>query len=219
MIKHFIFDLDGTLVYTLDDLKIAMNKMLCHYGFDEVDTRGVLAAINHGTERFVRGCLPKEYQDDPVFLKEAVSVYKGIYEKEYIITSRPYPEVPEILKYCKGIGAKIAVFSNKHDTCTKGICEALFPDTFDFVLGGGRGFEHKPSPEGAIYISELFGAEPCEVGFVGDSDVDMQTAINAGMIPIGVSWGYRPAEILSENGAKYIISSAEDFIKASKNED
>lgn len=218
MIKHFIFDLDGTLVYTLDDLKIAMNKMLCRFGFDEVDTNGVLAAINHGTESFVRGCLPKEHQDDAEFLKEAVSVYKGIYEKEYIITSRPYPEVPEILKYCKSIGAKIAVFSNKHDTCTKGICDALFPDTFDFVLGGGTGIPHKPSPEGAIYIAELLGAEPDEVGFVGDSDVDMHTAKNAGMIPIGVSWGYRSAEILLENGAEHIINSAEDFIKASKNE-
>jgi phosphoglycolate phosphatase len=108
----------------------------------------------------------------------------------------------------------MAVFSNKQDEMTKAICDKLFPGVFDAVLGGRNGrFEHKPSPEGALYLAEQLGASPDEIAFVGDSDVDMKTAKNAGMHPIGVSWGFRPPELLTKLGAEYIITSLDDFKK------
>lgn len=212
MYKYFIFDLDGTLVNTLTDLKNGMNRMLRDLSFPEVDEAGVLKAINHGVVEFVRGCLPEDKRSDEKLLSQALAIYQGYYAEEYLKTSCPYPCVPSVLEYFKSKGVKMAVFSNKQDNMTKAICNKLFPNFFIEVLGGRTGrFEHKPSPEGALYIAEQMGASPDEVAFVGDSDVDMKTAVNAGMHPIGVSWGYRPAELLSELGAEYIITDEVSF--------
>lgn len=212
MYKYFIFDLDGTLVNTISDLKNSMNMMLRDLSFPEVDDAGVLRAINHGVVEFVRGCLPEDKRQDEKVLNEALDIYQAYYSKNYLIDTVPYPCIAESLEYLKRNGVKMAVFSNKQDDMTKAICEALFPDTFEYVLGGRTGrFAHKPSPEGALYIAEIFGATPDEIAFVGDSDVDMQTAKNAGMHPIGVSWGYRSPELLSELGAETIIEGTDDF--------
>lgn len=212
MYKYFIFDLDGTLVNSLTDLKNAMNHMLRDLSFPEKDEAGILETINHGVVAFVRGCLPEDKRDDGELLDSALKIYQGHYRQEYLNTTYPYPCVPEALEYLKSKGAKMAVFSNKQDNMTRAICDKLFPDVFDAVLGGRTGrFHHKPSPEGALYLAEQLGASADEVAFVGDSDVDMQTAKNAGMHPIGVSWGFRPAELLTELGAEYIISDIDGF--------
>ena len=212
MYKYFIFDLDGTLVNTLSDLKNAMNRMLCELSFPEVDETGVLKAINHGVVEFVKGCLPEDARNDEELVNHALEIYQGYYKKGYLINTAPYPCIPEALTYLKSKGVKMAVFSNKQDDMTKAICNELFPDTFDMVLGGRTGkFAHKPSPEGALYIAEQLGASPDEIAFVGDSDVDMHTAKNAGMHPIGVNWGFRPASLLTELGAESIITCLHDF--------
>ena len=214
MFKYFIFDLDGTLANTIKDLKNAMNYMLRELSFPEIDEAGVLRAINHGVVEFVRGCLPEDKRNNDEILDEALRIYQGYYAQNYIIDTAPYDCVPEAIAFFKENGAKMAVFSNKQDNMTKAICKVLFPNTFDIVLGGRNGrFEHKPSPEGALFIAEQFGAKPDEIAFVGDSDVDMKTAKNAGMHPIGVSWGYRPPELLTELGAEYIITCLDDFKK------
>lgn len=212
MYNYFIFDLDGTLANTLTDLKNAMNRMLRDLSFPEVDDEGVLRAINHGVVEFVRGCLPEDKKQDGELLDRALEIYQGYYKEEYLNTTHPYPEVPEALEYLKSRGVKMAVFSNKQDDMTRAICDKLFPDVFDAVLGGRTGrFHHKPSPEGALYLAELLGSDPGEIAFVGDSDVDMHTAKNAGMHPIGVNWGFRPPELLTELGAETIICGIDDF--------
>jgi phosphoglycolate phosphatase len=212
MYKYFIFDLDGTLVNTLSDLKNAMNRMLRELSFPEVDEAGVLKAINHGVVEFVKGCLPEDVRNDEELLNKALEIYQGYYTKGYLINTAPYPCIPEALEYLKSKGVKMAVFSNKQDDMTRAICDKLFPGVFDTVLGGRTGrFHHKPSPEGALYIADVLGADPDEIAFVGDSDVDMHTAKNAGMHPIGVSWGFRPAELLTELGAETIICGIDGF--------
>ena len=214
MYKYFIFDLDGTLANTLTDLKNAMNRMLRGFSFPEKDKAGILEAINHGVVAFVRGCLPEDKRGDEELLNKALEIYQSCYKEEYLNTTHPYPCVPEALEYLKSRGAKMAVFSNKQDDMTRAVCDKLFPNIFDEVLGGRNGrFHHKPSPEGALYLAERLGAPPDKIAFVGDSDVDMQTAKNAGMHPIGVSWGFHPAELLSELGAEFIINSLDDFKK------
>lgn len=213
MFKYFIFDLDGTIAYTLEDLRTAMNLMLDKFSFKKMTVSDILNSINHGTREFVRGCLPLEHQRNEELLDKAIEIYFKHYNKVLLDTTKPYPSVIEALDYYKAHGAKMAVFSNKHDANTKVICNALFPNYFDFAIGGNNGrFEHKPSPQGALYIAEQFGAKPEEVAFVGDSDVDMNTAKNAGMYAVGVNWGYRPAELLRELGAKKIICGYEDFV-------
>ncbi len=212
MYKYFIFDLDGTLAYTIGDLRNAMNITFSQYGFREVDDARVLSSINHGTREFVRRCLPEEISGDNELIERVVDTYLEIYDQNCLVYTEPYPYVKAILDYCKSIGGKLAVYSNKHDSCTKYIASHLFPNVFDVVLGGGADFPHKPKPDGALYIAELFGAKPDEIAFIGDSDVDMATAINAGMHPYGVNWGYRSPELLLENGAEGIISDLGSFV-------
>ncbi len=213
MFKYFIFDLDGTLAYTIGDLRNAMNLTFERFGFPPVDDARVLAAINLGTREFVRRCLPESLGDDEELINTVIDTYLDIYDKNCLVYTEPYQYVNDILAYCRENGAKMAVYSNKHDACTRAIVASLFPDIFDTVLGGGTSLPHKPAPDGALWVASRLGAAPDEVAFIGDSDVDMRTAVNAGMHPYGVSWGYRPPEMLLENGAEGIISDLASFIK------
>ena len=212
--KYFIFDLDGTLAYTIEDLRTAMNKTLRFFGWREITTEETLRNINFGAKKFVKGSLPREFQEDEDIVDKAYEKYSEFYSEGYLIDTHLYPFVKEGIEYLKKNGAKLAVFSNKQDTQTKAICNALFPKgTFDIVMGHSGEFPHKPSPEGALYIVSQLGGTPEETVFVGDSDVDMKTAQNAGLHPVGVSWGYRPKELLKELGAEMIIHDASDFEK------
>lgn len=211
MFKYFIFDLDGTIAYTLDDLTNGINMVLDHFELPNIDKEHALQSINNGVRKFVYRCLPEGMRDDPDFFEEALRVYRKFYEQNCLVYTKPYPFVLEGLEYLKKSGAKMAVFSNKQHESTVKIVNELFPDLFDIVLGGQNGFAHKPSPDGALYIAEQLGAKPDEIAFIGDSDVDMTTAKNAGMHPIGVSWGYRPASLLTELGAEKIICDPDGF--------
>lgn len=213
MFKYFIFDLDGTLAYTIGDLRNSMNLTFEKYGFPPLDDAKVLASINLGTREFVRRALPENIEQNEDFINEVIDSYLEIYDANCLVYTEPYEHVNAILAYCKENGAKMAVYSNKHDPCTKRIVQALFPDTFVTVLGGGTDIPHKPMPDGALYIADLLGAKPDEIAFIGDSDVDMATAVNAGMHPFGVSWGYRPAELLIEKGAEGIITDFDSFVR------
>ena len=212
--RYFIFDLDGTLAYTIDDLREAMNKMLNSYGWREVTVADTLRNINNGARVFVQGCMPEEFRADERLVDEAYARYSEFYAGCYLHTTRLYPGVAEGIAYLKANGAKIGVFSNKQDAQTKAICEKLFPaGTFEIVLGHSGEFPHKPSPEGALHIAEILGGRPDETVVVGDSDVDMRLAKNGSFHPVGVSWGYRPKELLTEMGAELILDGYPDFEK------
>ncbi len=210
--RYFIFDLDGTLAYTISDLCAAMNGMLSHFGWRTITEEEALRNINFGARQFVRGCMPEEYRENETMVDLAFAKYAACYSEGYLNTTHLYPDVAEGVGYLKGKGARLAVFSNKQDAQTKAICAKLFPEgTFDIVMGHSGAFPHKPSPDGALAIAFAFGCRPEEVAFVGDSDVDMKTALNAGMHPIGVDWGYRPKELLRECGAEEILTSLVDW--------
>ena len=212
--KYFIFDLDGTLAYTIEDLRSAMNRMLRYFGWREVTAEDTLRNINNGARVFVTGCLPEEYRQSEEIIDRAYAKYSEYYAEEYLKTTKPYPAVPEGIAYLKERGARLAVFSNKPDIQTKAICAKLFPEgTFELVLGHNGQFPHKPSPEGALYIAKILGGTPEETVLIGDSDVDMHLATNAGFHPVGVSWGYRPKELLEQLGAEMILYGTEDFKK------
>ena len=210
--RYFIFDLDGTLAYTIGDLCAAMNEMLSHFGWPAITEEEALRNINFGARQFVRGCMPEEYRENETMVDLAFAQYVASYAQGYLKTTHLYPNVAEAVAYLKANGARLAVFSNKQDAQTKAICAKLFPEgTFDLALGFNGAFPHKPAPDGALAIAIAFGCRPEEVAFVGDSDVDMQTAKNAGMHPIGVNWGYRPKELLLACGAETILSTLDDF--------
>jgi len=211
---YYIFDLDGTLAYTIGDLCAAMNGMLSSFGLRTITEEEALRNINFGARQFVRGCLPEEFRENETMVDLAFAKYAECYSRGYLNTTHLYPGVAEGAAFLKARGARLAVFSNKQDAQTKAICAKLFPgDTFDVVMGHNGAFPHKPSPDGALAIAIAFGCRPEEVAFVGDSDVDMKTALNAGMHPIGVSWGYRPTELLLSCGAERILTSLADIRK------
>ncbi len=208
----FIFDLDGTLAYTIEDLTEAINRMRKRFGWPPLETEEVLKNINLGARILVKGCVPEEYREDGELLDRAYDIYVESYAACYLHTTRAYPEAAAGVAYLKSRGARLAVFSNKQDAQTKAICEKLFPsDTFVCALGHDGSFPHKPSPEGALYLASLLGGKPEDTVFIGDSDIDMKLAANAGMIPVGVAWGYREEALLVARGATKILRRAEDF--------
>ena len=201
--KAAIFDLDGTLMYTLGDLTAAMNLMLAEFSFPQKNREQILANINSGAREFVRRSLPEKYHDDDEFISKAYAVYCRYYSQVFTNTTTVYPGVAESVVRLKNAGIRLACFSNKQDVQTKQLVGLRFPNgEFEIALGhadsGELVFPHKPSPEGALYIAGRLGCKPSETVLIGDSDVDMKLGANAGMDVIGVSWGYRPAKLLSD---------------------
>ena len=212
MIKAAIFDLDGTLCYTIDDLRTAMNAMLAQYGYPQRSVAGILEAINFGAREFVRRSLPEEARANEALVEECFRCYTGHYDLHYLDTTHTYPGIDELIAGLGARGIKLAVLSNKGDSHTKALIARLFPQgSFDVVLGGTDRFPTKPDPSSALWIAGELGAAPDEVLYVGDSDVDMRTACNAGFLPCGVSWGYRPPETLIAAGAEYVVGKPADI--------
>ena len=207
--KGIIFDLDGTVADTGDDLAAAMNLMLESFGFERKSRDEILKHINFGAKAFVRGCLP-----DEKLLDEALSRYKAFYAEHYLDKTYLYGGIAELVKSLYDNGIKMCVLSNKHEDMTKRIVGELFDKNyFVEVVGGSDRFPHKPKPDSALYLAKKMEVEPCEILYIGDSDVDMKTAINAGMFPLGVTWGYRPESVLVEAGAKKIAHSPGEILE------
>lgn len=212
MYKYFIFDLDGTVADTLEDLKSALNEMLTALDLPNIDREKVRASINHGVTHLVKCCLPDDKGEDQAFLEKAIGIYREAYDKYCLDKIAPYEGVKDALSALKENGCRLALLSNKQDNCVKLIAKKLFKGCFEITMGGGSGFPHKPSPESALHIAEKFEAKPSDVVFVGDSDVDIQTAKNAGMVAVGASWGYRGRDALEKAGADFIANSPKNIV-------
>ena len=210
--KAYIFDLDGTLAYTIDDLRTAMNRMLEELGYPLMTKQDILNTINCGARLFVKRCLPEGIREDEEKLEEAFLLYQSCYQGCYLDSTVLYPGVAEGIAYLNEKNIPLAVFSNKSTEHVVPIINKLFPkDSFKIILGHDDRFPTKPDPSGPKWIAGQFDLNPNEIGFIGDSDVDMHTAINSGMHPIGVNWGYRPPELLLELGAEAILASLDDI--------
>lgn len=211
-IKGVIFDLDGTLADTMGDLRFSMNKMLSHYGFPNRSRDELLRFINGGAVNFVRSSLPDYKQSDESFVNEAFGIYNDVYKNHYAETTYLYDGIHDTVMKLKQNGIKLAVLSNKQDYQTKSIVYKLIGENvFDIVMGHAD-FPHKPDPTAVYHIFDKLSLTDEEVLFVGDSDVDIKTAINSGTYPIGVSWGYRSPELLIETGAAKIIYDPNEIL-------
>ncbi len=214
MIKAVIFDLDGTLAYTLPDLTEGMNRARARYGLPPITEECLLTFINGTTEQFIHGAFPEGQSDE--YYRKAKQTYLEEYSKCYLHNTAAYDGMAETLSKLRADRLPLAVFTNKDNDHANDIVKKLYGDKiFDEILGTGR-FPGKPSPEGALYLAEKYGAKPCECAFVGDSDVDMKTAKNAGMTAVGVTWGYREKEILIAAGADITADSPRDIYEIIK---
>lgn len=208
MIKAMIFDLDGTLAYTMNDLAVGMNTMLRQNGLPECTVERLLANINHGAREFVRLSLPEEYRADEEFVTARLREYDTAYGGHFLDTTYAYPGLYDALLTLKARGVHLAVLSNKQHPRTDALSRHLFGDEmFEFIMGHAQ-FPTKPDPTAALYLAEQMGVTPAETAFVGDSDVDMDTGINAGMLRVGVAWGYRSPEFLLAHGCQYLAQNA-----------
>ena len=210
--KGIIFDLDGTLVNSLEDISDAMNTVLTglNYPTHTYDTYQYF--IGSGLRNLVSKALPASNNSD-----EQIEICFDCMINEYrevcTIKTKPYEGVVTLLDDLVSRNIKLAVFSNKADELTKKIAAEIFPNYFDAAVGLSTEELKKPNPFEALEISKTWNLKPEEILFVGDSDIDMQTAINANMFAVGVSWGYRTEEELIGNGAKVVINKPSELIQ------
>lgn len=212
MIKGVIFDLDGTLLDTLPDLGDAMNRMLSQFGFPQRSRQEHQNAICYGAREFVKRSLPENKRDENT-VNCALSAYRTYYTAACTVCTHPYDGIVALLDRLTDKGVLVAVYSNKPMAQTRQVVQHYFGDiSFVSVVGHLDGTPVKPDPTAALAIAEKMDLTPTEIAFVGDSDVDMQTARNAGMLPVGVLWGYRDKETLLSGGAEMLLADPEGLL-------
>lgn len=210
--RAIVFDLDGTLLDTLQDIATTANQILTRHGFPTHSVERYRQLVGHGLGDLVRRVLPDQSVSDGDVAR-FIEEYRDLYSRMWRETSRPYPAVPELLRSLTEYGVPMAVLSNKRDDFTRLCVSTFFPDVpFVEVWGEREGVPRKPDPCSALLIAESLGVEPRECFFVGDSEVDMMTAKNAAMRGIGVLWGFRSREVLSESGAEVIVESPDEIM-------
>lgn len=204
-----IFDLDGTLLNTLDDLTDATNAALTHFGCTERTKEEVRSFLGNGAERLIRQALPGK-EDDPD-VAEVLSWYKDFYAAHSQIKTRPYAGILEALAAVKA-EFPVAVVSNKPDEATKLLCKQYFGDVY--ALGEGSAMPRKPAPDMVHRAMQVLGTDRCI--YVGDSEVDVLTAQNAGVPCLSVLWGFRDRETLLQAGAEHFCEKPADLFDTLK---
>jgi len=210
--KGIIFDLDGTLVNSLEDISDAMNKVLSDLNYPTHTYDAYQYFIGSGLRNLVSKALPASNNSEneiEVCFENMIAEYREI----CTLKTKPYAGIVELLDDLVSRDIKLAVFSNKADELTKKIASEIFPDYFNTAVGLSTEALKKPNPFEAIEISKNWNLKPEEIIFIGDSDIDMLTATNASMFPLGVSWGYRTEKELIASGARLVINTPSDLIE------
>lgn len=210
--KLIIFDLDGTLLNTLDDLADAANYALTSMGFPVHDVEEYKYFVGNGIPKLIERCLPENERSAEVCEKTR-EIFDRRYEEHCMDKTRPYDGIPGVIEKLSESGIKLAVASNKADGFTQFLVKNFFGNRFDLVQGSRPGIPRKPSPEIVYEIMSAAGAEKDETVFIGDSGVDIATAGNAGVDHIGCLWGFRTKEELVSAGAVNIAETPEQIIK------
>lgn len=211
MIKAVIFDFDGTLVNSLEPIISSMNHVLVRHGFPIHNSEEYKMFVGSGIEALVYRALPASVRDTGK-LPDYIEEYRDIYEKSWRKTITPYPGIRSMLKELNRREIRLFILSNKTDYFTKLQCAELFGDIdFSEVSGAKEGIPIKPAPFSALEMVNRYKINPGESLFVGDSDIDIKTALNANMHPVGVSWGFRKIKELIDAGAESVLYKAEDL--------
>jgi phosphoglycolate phosphatase len=201
-----IFDMDGTLLNTLEEIADAMNAALATLGFPPHDYDAYRMYVGYGMDMLAGSVLPEDSRDD-AHVNRCVDAMRRIYGERYAYKSKPYDGIPELLDALSEKGISMTILSNKPDDFTRKMTEKLLGRwRFALIRGVIPGQPRKPDPAAALDIAETLGVLPERVAFLGDSAIDMTTANRAGMFSIGVLWGFRTKEELVESGAKLLIA-------------
>jgi phosphoglycolate phosphatase len=212
-ISAVLFDLDGTLLDTIEDLTDAMNAALHELGFAGHSVNACKTLVGEGIEHFARFALPADQTENEAAVARTMDLMRAEYRNRWSRKTRPYDGIPALLDQLHERGLKLAVLSNKADDFTRMMVAHFFPKTeFETVVGARVGRPRKPDPFPALEVASTLEVPPAEIIFLGDTKTDMETAVAAGMVPVGALWGFRSAEELLASGARYLISRPAELL-------
>lgn len=204
-----IFDLDGTLLNTLADLAAAGNHALDTLGLPLHEIEAYKTFIGNGIPNLIRRMLPEGSGD--TLQSEALQLFSAYYAAHHSDRTKPYDGIPALLETLRARGVKTAVVSNKAHVFSVELIRRFFGETVGPVYGTGNDLPRKPDPTAVLRVMEELGVQPSETLYVGDSDVDMRTARNAGLDACGVLWGFRSKDVLAESGARFLAKDAHEL--------
>ena len=196
--KAILFDLDGTLLDTLEDMADALNRTMDRFALPHRSLREVRSFVGNGARRLVE--LAAGAEGDR--LEEILAVYKVDYDRNYLIKTAPYPGIMALLDRLHEAGCLVGIVSNKPDSTVQSLSDALFEGKADISVGEKAGIRRKPAPDTVLAAMEALGVTKEETVYVGDSEVDVMTAREAGVPCISVTWGFRDRDVLEEAGAE-----------------
>ena len=212
MYNTYIFDLDGTLLDTITDLEASCNYALRTHGMPEHSVDDVRRFVGNGVRKLMERAIPHG-AENPDF-EATFATFREHYMHHSLDTTQPYPGIPETLAELKARGCRLAVVSNKMMAATVELCHHFFPNTIEVAIGEheAEGIRKKPAPDTVFAALRELGVEKDGAVYVGDSDVDVQTAANSGLPCISVLWGFRDRDFLIQHGAKTFISAPSELL-------
>ncbi len=209
-----IFDLDGTLADSLEDIADAMNRTLTKFGFPVHEYKDYKYFVGKGLKNLTISCLPENERNDET-VEKCFRFLMEDYRQNYLVKTKLYDGISDLLDDLDKKGLKLAVLSNKTDEITQSICNVILKYWhFEVILGFSDTFPRKPKPDAALFIAKQLNVSPEKMLYLGDTGIDMRTACAAGMFPVGVTWGFRKREELEEYGAKLIINHPMELANA-----
>lgn len=209
-IKAVVFDLDGTLLNTLTDLAASCNRALAQMGKPCRTEEEIKSFIGNGARLLCNRLIGLNAPEEEV--DRCLRLFQADYNIHLNDHTAPYPGIIDMLRTFRENGVSCAVVSNKYDAATREICRLHFGDLIPVSIGEGNGISKKPCPDGTNKALSLMGVTPAEAIYVGDSDTDVETAHNAGLFCVGVSWGFRSRHVLEMAGAECIIDAPDELL-------
>ena len=208
-----IFDLDGTLINSIPDIADSMNRILKRFGYPEHTYEQYRLFLGRGIRRLVEICIPPEQATaDNIDLIYNLMVDE--YSDNCTVKTLVYDGIDDLLTALSAKGVKLAVLSNKADSITQKICNILFRrHRFELILGATERFPRKPDPHSALYLAEQIAVRPENVFYLGDTGIDMETALAAGFFPAGAAWGFRGSDELANARARFIADKPDDCLQ------
>ena len=204
-VQGVLWDMDGTVLDTLEDLWAAVNVSLRRFSLPEVSLDRVRAGLGNGAAHLISVCAPAERRE------EVLAFYKPWYDAHCNVKTGPYPGILPLMARLRERGVKQAIISNKPDPAVQELARSYFPGLLETAVGESASVRRKPNPDAVLAAVRQMGLDAADCVYVGDTEVDLATARNAGMACVAVTWGFRSREQLIEAGAARMADSAEEL--------
>lgn len=209
-----LFDLDGTLVDSLQDIADSMNEVLSARGMPSHPVDAYRTFVGDGMEMLAKRCLPSDIDPSSALITDMLRQLKQSYAEHWRNHAEPYAGIRELLKTLSDQGIHLGVFSNKPEAFTQAMVKYVFPEvSFRVVRGAREGVPVKPAPDGALAILKGWGLAPEQVLYIGDTNTDIATGKNTGMPTVGVTWGFRDRAELESCGADWVLDVPSEILK------